>query len=54
MVVVCHRLTIRLKVDDEGFPLQPYGMPDNPHSILDVTDIVYIDPVNTGFPRMVS
>lgn len=43
-----------LNVDDEGFPLQPYGMRDNPHSILDVADIVYIDPVNTGFSRMVS
>ena len=40
-----------LNVDDEGFPIQPYGMKDNPHSILDVADIVYIDPVNTGFSR---
>ncbi len=40
-----------LNVDDEGFPVQPYGMKDNAHSILDVADIVYIDPVNTGFSR---
>lgn len=40
-----------LKVDDEGYPVQPYGLRDNPHSILDVADIVYIDPVNTGFSR---
>jgi len=40
-----------LNVDDEGFPVQPYGMKDNPNSILDVADIVYIDPVNTGFSR---
>lgn len=40
-----------LNVDDEGYPVQPYGMKDNPHSILDVADIVYIDPVNTGFSR---
>lgn len=40
-----------LNVDDEGYPVQPYGMHDNPHSILDVADIVYIDPVNTGFSR---
>ncbi|GIT74671.1 MAG: hypothetical protein Ct9H300mP29_6650 [Candidatus Neomarinimicrobiota bacterium] len=25
-----------LKVDDEGFPVQPYGVKDNPYSILDV------------------
>lgn len=43
-----------LNVDDEGYPLQPYGMKDNPYSIIDVADIVYIDPVNTGFSRMVS
>jgi carboxypeptidase C (cathepsin A) len=40
-----------LKIDDEGYPVQPYGLKDNPHSILDVADIVYIDPVNTGFSR---
>jgi len=43
-----------LKVDDEGYPVQPYGMKDNPNSILDVADIVYVDPVNTGFSRAVS
>jgi len=41
----------RLKIDDEGFPIQPYGFEENPFSVLDVTDIVYIDPVNTGFSR---
>jgi carboxypeptidase C (cathepsin A) len=40
-----------LKIDDEGYPVQPYGLRDNPHSILDVADIVYVDPVNTGFSR---
>ncbi|MFT4031151.1 MAG: carboxypeptidase [Siphonobacter sp.] len=43
-----------LKVDDEGYPVQPYGMKDNPNSILDIADIVYVDPVNTGFSRPVS
>lgn len=41
----------RLKIDAEGFPVQPFGVEDNPFSILDVTDVVYIDPVNTGFSR---
>jgi carboxypeptidase C (cathepsin A) len=43
-----------LNVDDEGYPLQPYGLHDNSSSIIDVADIVYVDPVNTGFSRPVS
>ncbi|MFW5951297.1 MAG: S10 family peptidase [Gemmatimonadota bacterium] len=41
-------------LDEEGFPTQPYGVRDNPHSILDVADIVYVDPANTGFSRIVN
>ena len=40
-----------LNIDDEGYPVQPYGYKDNGASILDVADIVYIDPVNTGYSR---
>ena len=41
--------------DGEGFALlPPGGVEDNPHSILDAADIVYIDPVATGFSRMVE
>ena len=36
-----------LKVDDEGFPVQPYGVKKNPYSILDIADIVFVNPVNT-------
>ncbi len=43
-----------LNIDSEGYPLQPYGVKDNPHSILDVADILYIDPVNTGFSRILD
>jgi len=43
-----------LKIDDEGYPLQPYGIQANPHTILDVADIIYIDPVNTGFSRILN
>ena len=43
-----------LKIDDEGFPVQPYGMKNNPSSILDVADIVYVNPVNTGYSRMIA
>lgn len=41
-----------LKVDDEGFPVQPYGVKDNPYSILDMADIVFVNPVNTGYSRI--
>lgn len=43
-----------LNIDSEGFPVQPYGIQPNQHSILDVADIVYVDPVNTGFSRIVG
>lgn len=43
-----------LNVDDEGFPVQPYGVKSNPHSILDVADIVFVNPVNTGFSRILD
>ena len=41
-----------LKIDDEGYPVQPYGVRDNPHSILDVADIVFVNPVNTAKYRL--
>ncbi len=43
-----------LKIDDEGFPIQPYGVKSNPNSILDVADIVFVNPVNTGYSRIVK
>jgi carboxypeptidase C (cathepsin A) len=43
-----------LNIDSEGYPVQPYGVKDNPNSILDVADIVFIDPVNTGYSRMIA
>ncbi|MCS5489391.1 S10 family peptidase [Algoriphagus limi] len=45
---------VLLKIDDEGYPVQPYGTKSNPHSILDVADIVYVDPVNTGYSRIIN
>ena len=43
-----------LNIDNEGYPVQPYGVSDNPNSILDVADIVYVNPVNTGYSRMIE
>ncbi|NHF60223.1 carboxypeptidase [Flavobacteriaceae bacterium TP-CH-4] len=42
-----------LKIDDEGYPVQPYGVKQNPFSVLDVTDIVYVNPANTGYSRTI-
>lgn len=41
-----------LNVDSEGFPLQPYGVKANDFSILDTADIVFVNPVNTGYSRV--
>ncbi len=45
---------VRLKISDEGFPVQPYGVTENHHSIIDVADIVYVNPVNVGFSRIIG
>ena len=38
--------------DEDGFPLPPpYRLVDNEESLLDVTDLVFIDPVSTGYSR---
>ncbi|MEM9802672.1 MAG: peptidase S10 [Planctomycetota bacterium] len=42
----------RVDLGEEGFDLtQPYRLVDNGHSLLDITDLVFIDPVTTGFSR---
>ncbi len=42
----------KVRSDDEGFALPPPGeLADNPYSILDITDLVFIDPIGTGFSR---
>ena len=43
-----------LKIDEEGYPVQPYGYKSNPDSILDVADIVFINPVNTAYSRILE
>ena len=43
-----------LNIDDEGYPQQPYGVHANENSILDVADIVYVNPVNTGYSRTIT
>jgi carboxypeptidase C (cathepsin A) len=44
----------RVHLDDDGMPFPPPGqLVDNEHSILDVTDLVFIDPIGTGFSRAI-
>jgi carboxypeptidase C (cathepsin A) len=42
----------RVKMQDEGWlPAPPYQLVENEHTWLDQTDLVFIDPVGTGFSR---
>ncbi len=43
-----------LNIDDEGYPIQPYGIKDNPYSVLDVADVVFVNPVNTAYSRTIT
>ena len=43
-----------LNVDAEGYPLQPYGVKTNDYSVLDVADIVFVNPINTGYSRVLK
>ncbi len=45
----------RVALDDEGnAPPPPYRLVDNAYSVLDRTDLVFIDPVGTGYSRMLD
>ena len=40
--------------DDGELPQPPYTLTDNEYSLLDETDLVFIDPMNTGYSRPVE
>jgi len=45
----------RVHMDEDGNPYPPpYKLVDNAYSLLDKTDLVFIDPVSTGFSRAVA
>lgn len=46
------RVAIPSDARDDGAP--PYPILDNPDSLLDVTDLVFIDPVGTGFSHLIG
>lgn len=41
----------RVLFDEKGYANPPYTLVDNDQSILDLTDLVFIDPVSTGYSR---
>ena len=43
----------RVFLTDNGDALPPYHLVDNEYSILDLTDLVFIDPVSTGYSRAI-
>ncbi len=46
------RVAIPADARDDGAP--PYPIVDNPDSLMDVTDIVFIDPPGTGFSHLIG
>jgi carboxypeptidase C (cathepsin A) len=46
------RVAIPSDATDDGAP--PYPLVDNPDSLLDVTDLVFIDPPGTGFSHLIG
>jgi carboxypeptidase C (cathepsin A) len=46
----------RVVLDQEVNPSNtaPFGLADNPNSLLDVADLVFIDPVGTGWSRVIG
>jgi carboxypeptidase C (cathepsin A) len=44
----------RVELDEAGaLPAPPFRLVDNEYSLLDLTDLVFIDPVSTGYSRAV-
>ncbi|BDX05031.1 peptidase S10 [Planctobacterium marinum] len=46
------KIVIPSDAEDDG--AAPFSLLDNPDTVLDVTDLVFIDPVGTGFSRVVG
>src|SRR5438552_14700415 len=45
----------KLQMADEGLqPAPPYHLVDNEYSLLDATDMVYVDAIDTGYSRAVA
>ena len=45
----------KAQMADEGFqPAPPYQLVDNEYSLIDVSDLVFVDAIDTGFSRVVA
>jgi carboxypeptidase C (cathepsin A) len=45
----------KVQMADDGFqPAPPYRLVDNEYSLLDATDMVYVDAIDTGYSRVVA
>lgn len=45
----------KVRMADEGFqPAPPYRLVDNDNSLIDVSDLVFVDAIDTGFSRVVA
>jgi carboxypeptidase C (cathepsin A) len=45
----------KVQMADEGFqPAPPYQLVDNDHSLIDVSDLVFVDAIDTGFSRVMA
>jgi len=42
---------VRVAMDEEGSPLRPYRLTENEYTLLDHTDLIFIDPISTGYSR---
>ena len=51
-VVGPRRVVLDREVNPSNVP--PFGVADNPHSLIDVADLVFIDPVGTGWSRVIG
>lgn len=45
----------RVQMAEEGFqPAPPFSLVDNEHSLIDVSDVVFVDAISTGYSRTVA
>lgn len=44
----------RVELNSDGKIVAPYELKDNEYSLLDTTDLVFIDPISTGFSKTVD
>jgi carboxypeptidase C (cathepsin A) len=51
-VVGPRKVVLDHQVNPSNVP--PFGVADNPDSLLDVADLVFIDPIGTGFSRVIG